>query len=130
MTTALGSNTEKIFKLVKYWDRPTPDLNITQLEGHIVDCPDFTDLDPTTENDVFLVAEKDGSYHQCRCWSPLDTTFSSTSVTNSLHPVLTVIKGYRIDRHPMLNSLSSSLAITNLHFYHFSAIVLSLLQNL
>lgn len=30
----------------------------------------------------------------------------------------------------MLNSLSSSLAITNLHFYHFSAIVLSLFQNL
>jgi hypothetical protein len=71
MTTALGSNTEKIFKLVKYWDRPTPDLNITQLEGHIVDCLDFTNLDPTTENDVFLVAEKDGSYHQCRCWFTL-----------------------------------------------------------
>jgi hypothetical protein len=72
MTTALGSDTEKISKLVKkYWDRPTPDLNITQLERHIADCLDFTNLDPTTENDVFLVAEKDGSYHPCRCWFSL-----------------------------------------------------------
>jgi len=68
MTTALGSDTEKISKLVKkYWDRPTPDLNITQLERHIPDCLDFTNLDPRTENDAFLVAEKDGSYHQYRC---------------------------------------------------------------
>lgn len=28
--------------------------------------------------------------------SPLDTTFTSTLVTSSLHPILTVIKGYRI----------------------------------